>query len=170
MIVQMVLGAVMLLFGRKLFWLFVGAAGFLAGSRFGAMALAGHSYWLTIGVAAATGIAGVLIALLFQRAAFALGGFFAGAYLVGDIMLQAGIPAPSPIWILAGGVAGAILAAVIMDWAIIWLSCLVGAGAVAWAIGRPSVLTWVVWAALIFIGYFFQARSLRGSASRSVHR
>jgi hypothetical protein len=155
-----VLGLAMLLFGRKLFWLFVGAAGFLAGSRFGALAFAGHPPWLVPVIAVACGLAGVVIALVFQRVAFAAAGFFAGVYLLLEIALQTGLFAPSGGLLLLAGAAGAVLAAVVMDWAIVWLSCLVGAGAIVWAIGGPPALRWGLWIVLSAAGVVFQTRAM----------
>lgn len=166
MIFQAILGTALLLFGRRLFWLFVGAAGFLAGSRFGALAFADHPYWVTLAVAAAGGIAGVVIAIVFQRAAFAVGGFFAGAYLVGEIALRSALFAPSGALILVGGAVGAVVAVLVMDWAIIWLSCLVGAGAVAGAVSGPTAWGWGLWIGLFVLGYIFQTRTFRKPEAR----
>ena len=40
---QVLVGLLLVLLGRKLFWLFVGVVGFLAGMRFGAQLVTGQS-------------------------------------------------------------------------------------------------------------------------------
>ena len=160
-IIQVIMGAVMLLFGRKLFWLLVGMAGFLAGSRLGALIFAGQPQWLVFLLAAVIGLIGIVVAIFFERVAFAAAGFFTGAYLTATTAAAIGI-LPESVALLVGGVLGAILAAMVMDWAIVWLSCLAGAGAVVSAIGASPGLQLGLWIALSMVGFFFQARSLQG--------
>ena len=62
---------------------------------------------------------------------------------------------------LAGGIIGAVLAAFIMDWAIIVLSSLVGAGLIVAAFGLQPLQGALIGAALAAVGIFVQATFTR---------
>ena len=78
---DIVAGAVLLLLGRKVFWLFIAIAGFYLGVELTRALLVSQPNWLIWLVAIGVGVVGAVIAMLFQRVAFALGGFYAGGYL-----------------------------------------------------------------------------------------
>src|SRR5262249_30713369 len=124
--VTVVLGIVVLLFGRMLYWAFIAIAGFLAGMMLADAWLADKEQWIRILAAVAAGVVGAVLGIFIQRLAFAIGGFFAGAYLALAIAAQMHAPGDANIWWIAGGVLGAIIAALVMDWAIIVLSSLAG--------------------------------------------
>src|SRR5262245_42282049 len=79
--ISVVLGVVLLLFGRPLYWAFVAIAGFLVGMALANHWLADQQAWIRIIVAVAAGIIGAVLGIFIQRLAFAIGGFFAGGYL-----------------------------------------------------------------------------------------
>jgi hypothetical protein len=92
-------------------------AGHFAGS-----ALADQSTWVHILAALAAGVVGALLAMLAQRVAFALGGFYAGGYLAllaGESLQPGG---NLSLWLIVGGVIGAVIATLVMDWAVIVMS------------------------------------------------
>jgi len=128
----LIVGFLLLLLGRRLFWLFVAAAGFLAGIAAAPYILPHQGELFTLLVAAVLGIAGALLAIFVQKLAVAIGGFVAGGYLavvLGAPLLDgAGIAYPGA-WLcfLVGGVLGAILMMVFFNWALIILSSLQGA-------------------------------------------
>ena len=80
-VADLVAGTVLLLVGRKLFWLFVAVAGFYVGVEEARALLADRPTWLIWLVAIAAGLIGAILAMLFQRVGFALAGFYAGAYV-----------------------------------------------------------------------------------------
>ena len=65
-------GLFLLVFGLKLFWLFVAIAGFLFGVQFGDLVLLHQAHWIRFMLALCTGFLGALLAILAQRVAFAL--------------------------------------------------------------------------------------------------
>jgi hypothetical protein len=159
--VNIVAGAVLLLVGRKLFWVFVAIAGFYVGVELARAVFADQPQWLVWLVAVAVGAGGALVAVLFQRVAFALGGFYAGGYLalVAAERFLPGAAGAGPFFI--GGVVGAIVAALLMDWAIVGLSCLVGAALIVSALGLRDLVGLVAYAVLVAIGIAFQAQFMR---------
>jgi hypothetical protein len=162
-ILAIVLGLVLLVLGRRLFWLFVAVVGFLLGVEFAGVLLADHPKWVVLLVGLGTGLLGALLAVLAERVAFALGGFYAGAYLAllaahtfwgGDAGL---------LWFLVGGVIGAVFAALIMDWALIVLSCLVGAGAIIGAVGLGQATGALAFVVLTIAGIIVQGKLMARS-------
>jgi hypothetical protein len=134
--VAILLGIALLLFGRRLFWLFVGAAGFAAGLEAGAELFQGQSELMVLVGAMILGIIGVLLAIFLQKLAIGIAGFVGGAYLA-LWAIQAFRNGPPPeaavgasgVWIvvLLGGIVGLVLMLVIFEWALIVLSSTLGA-------------------------------------------
>jgi hypothetical protein len=169
-IVNIVAGAVLLLLGRKLFWLFVAIAGFYFGFEVARGLAAGQPAWLFWAIAIGAGLISAVLAILLQRVGFALGGFYAGGYIA---FLAVERFAPGTIGLaafLVGGVIGAVLAAFLMDWAIIVLSCLVGATLVAPALGLQPLASALVYAGLVAVGIGVQAQLMRGKDREPEHR
>src|SRR5207253_8981681 len=80
-IIGLIIGAVILLFGRKLFWLCVAAVGFAAGVEFAPHLMHEPSPVLLLSVAIVLGFIGALLALFLQKIAIAVAGFLAGGKL-----------------------------------------------------------------------------------------
>jgi hypothetical protein len=152
------LGVALLLFGRRLFWLFVAAAGFLAGIEIAQVLLAHKPAWLQVTVAIGTGIFGALIATLAQRLAFGLAGFLAGGYLTLVLMHIFGLFGGGLLVLLIGATCGALAALLLMDPAIIILSSLVGAGAIVRGLHPGLLLGAILFVGLSLSGILFQNR------------
>ena len=159
--IDVVAGAVLLLVGRKLYWLFVAIAGFYVGFEVARAVSVGPPQWVIWLVAAVAGVIGALVAMLFQRLAFALGGFYAGAYL-GLVGAERFLPSlAGPVIIIVGGVLGAIAAALLMDWAIIVLSSMVGAALIVSYLNLGQLGNLLAYAGLLAIGIVVQTQLMR---------
>lgn len=158
MIFGVILGLVLIVFGRKLFWLFVAITGFLVGMAVSRAFLPDHPEWVVISVGLGTGLLGALLAVFAERLAFALAGFYAGSYLVLTVFPPFGGDGDSILWFLLGGVVGAVIASLIMDWAIIVLSCLVGAGAILQTLRLGQTASLVIFAVLVATGIVIQRK------------
>jgi hypothetical protein len=157
-IFNIILGIILLLFGRKLFWFFVAVAGFIVGIEFAAMFLADKPQWVLLLVGFATGSLGALVAIFAQRFAFALAGFYAGTFLT-LLLVQPFISSEVIlIFLLAGGLIGAGLSFWILDPALIILSCLIGAGAIVKALGTGQISSAVIFVLLVSAGIFIQTK------------
>jgi hypothetical protein len=169
-IVDIAAGAVLLLLGRKLFWLFVAIAGFYLGFELARTLATQQPAWLLWTIAIGAGLIGAVLAMLLQRVGFALGGFYAGGYIA---LLAVARFAPDAIGVpafLAGGVIGAVLAALLMDWAIVVLSCLVGAALVVSALGLQPLASALAYAGLVAVGILVQAQLMRGTGRQAGQR
>src|SRR4029079_207071 len=80
-IVGALIGVVILLFGRKLFWLCVAAVGFAAGIELAPHLVQDPTPLLQLSIAIVLGFAGALLALLLQKIANGIVGFAAGGRL-----------------------------------------------------------------------------------------
>jgi hypothetical protein len=155
-IVQLILGCVVLLAGRNIFWLFIALAGFLVGFELAGVWLADKSLLLQVAAALGAGLLGALLAVIFERVAFALAGFYAAAYLALIIVDRIGGTSGESIIIIGSGLVGALIAALVMDWAIIVLSALVGAAAIVATIAMPPVIEIALFIVLVAVGVAVQ--------------
>ncbi|MBD3245517.1 MAG: hypothetical protein GF333_00715 [Candidatus Omnitrophica bacterium] len=126
--INLLTGTVVLLFGRKLFWLFVGVTGFIAGWQWG-IRLFPEGSMPTLVLALILGIAGILLAVFFQWLAVGAAGFFGGVSLSLSAMnaLTGTVSRGELFWSLAAGLAGLIVMVMVFDWALIVISSFVGA-------------------------------------------
>src|SRR6266436_1392666 len=80
-ILSVLIGAIILFFGRKLFWLCVAAVGFAAGVEFAPHLMHEPTQVLQLSIAIVFGFIGALLALFLQKIAIAVAGFLAGGKL-----------------------------------------------------------------------------------------
>lgn len=155
-------GAILLVFGRKLFWLFIGIAGFLFGLEITEMFLGNQPLWIQMCVAIGMGCAGAVLAMLAQRVAFTFGGFFAGVYLAFRVTQSIAIDDINTILLLVigTGIIGAIIATLIMDKAITVLACLVGAGAIVGEFDLSRSMYTILFIVLAGTGFLIQEKLL----------
>jgi hypothetical protein len=164
-IVGALIGIVILVFGRKLFWLCVAAVGFAAGVEIAPHLVHDPSPVLALTVALVLGLIGALLALFLQKIAIAVLGFLSGGKLAGAIAAAFFVhyAQHSTVIFLVGGIIGAILLLVLFDWALIVVSSLIGAHLVQSAIVLPPSGSIIVLIALTVIGILIQTMSFRRS-------
>jgi hypothetical protein len=162
-IVGALIGAVVLLFGRKLFWLCVAAIGFAAGVQIAPHLVQEPSALLQLTIAVVLGLIGALLALFLQKIAIAVLGFLAGGKLATVIAAAFFVQYAqySTIIFVLGGLIGAILLLVLFDWALIVVSSLIGAYLIQSAITLPASGSTIVFIGLAVIGILVQAASFR---------
>jgi hypothetical protein len=166
-IISAVIGVVVLLFGRKLFWLCVAAIGFAA-----AVELAPHlthepTPVLALTFALVLGLVGALLALFLQKLAIALAGFLAGGRLALGLVATFFVQYESYylLTFLIGGLIGAILLLALFDWALILVSSLIGAHLISKTITLPSTGSVLLFAALVICGVIIQTTALRSKSA-----
>jgi hypothetical protein len=164
-IVGALIGAVILFFGRKLFWLCVAAVGFAAGVEIAPHLVQEPSPLLALTVALVLGLIGALLALFLQKIAIAVLGFLAGGKLAGAIAAAFFVQYAehSTIIFVIGGIIGAVLLLVLFDWALIVVSSLLGAHLIQSSIVLPPSGSTIVFIGLAVLGVLVQATSLRRS-------
>ena len=165
-IVGVLIGIVILFFGRKLFWLCVAAVGFAVGVQIAPLLVNEASSLLALVIALAFGVLGVLLALFIQKIAIAVLGFLAGGKLATAIAAAFFVQYAqySTIIFVIGGIIGAILLLAVFGWALIVVSSFLGAYLVQSAIVLPPTGSTLVFIGLAIVGIFVQAASFRRSA------
>lgn len=133
---RILLGVVLLAFGRKLFWLFVGAVGFVAGMRFAERFLPGTPDDTVIMYSIIAGVVCAAMAVAIRKIAVGAAGFFAGGYFLvqllnvsagGVVLTGQGQQVVPAVLFLVGGVIGAVLMNILFNWTLIVLSSIGGA-------------------------------------------
>ncbi len=160
--IHILAGLAALCFGRRLFWLFVGVAGFVAAFEFVPALLPGQEPWVVLAIALLAGIVGAFLAVSLQYVAAAIAGFVAGSYASVPIAAAFG----SSGWIpIAGGVLGVVVMLLVFDWALIFLSAATGARALVSVSGLHGFAAIALWVGLSAFGIGIQASLL----SRAKH-
>lgn len=160
-------GICLLMFGRRLFWLFVGIVGFLYGLMLGPGFIHNQPGWVILAVAAGAGILGIVLAVFLQRVVVALAGFSSGSYLAFALMNSFYPGIGQNVWIvsLVIGVCCAVLFSVFFDWAIILLSSLLGAFLISRSFLEGPQIMAVAFAILTIAGIAVQANLIPGKHS-----
>ncbi|HVF72050.1 MAG TPA: DUF4203 domain-containing protein [Chthoniobacterales bacterium] len=164
-ILSVLIGAAILLFGRKLFWLFVAALGFAVGLEIAAYFMKEPPQWMMLLVAVGCGVVGALVALLLQKVAIAIAGFIAGGRIAWALAAAFFVEHAHyrGITFLIGGVVGALLLLALFDWVLILLSSVEGAHLICNGVTIPEKGAMILFIALAVVGVVVQASMLRRS-------
>ncbi len=157
---RLIAGVCILFLGRRLFWLFVGAVGFVLGLDVAAALFHGMPPAEVLLIALLGGLVGAVLAVALEELMIGVAGFVAGAYLGAQIMTALVPYAGRNIWLamLAGGIVGTLLLVALFDWALIALSSVIGAGFIIQAVPAANGMISVVFIVLVIIGMMVQAR------------
>ena len=138
----LLLGIALLIAGRRLFWLAVGALGFLAGLALLERLAPQLSRGAMLVTALVAGLVGILLAVAVQKVAVALAGFLLGVVLAARLLPLAGIDAGRWQWavVAAIGLLAAFAALALFGVALVVLTAGAGAALVAEALPLPPAL------------------------------
>ena len=158
-------GILLLFLGRKLFWLFVGAVGFVVGVEVAATLFPHQPDWSLI-VGLILGLIGAVIAIFVQKIALGIAGFLVGGYFVMTALRpwEAQAP-PAASWIsfLIGGLIGALLMYVVFNWALIILSSISGAHLILQPFPLTHTTASAAFLVLAIIGIMVQGKMVNTS-------
>ncbi len=151
-------GLLLLAFGRRLYWLFVGAAGFVLGYYLASEHLELEERGLTLILAVAAGLLCGVTAVFFNKLAVGFVGFLAGflvlLFLAGQYEWQPGW------WILlvaiAAGIVGSLLTRALFELGLIFFSSVAGASLVSHGAGWRDAHAALLFLLLAVSGTFFQ--------------
>jgi hypothetical protein len=158
-LIPIAIGLALLIFGRKLFWLFVGGVGFLAGVALGMKLFADQPVAVHTVIALAVGILGAILAIVVKKVAVGVAGFLAGGLLLHHLVQSFSPVADYGPWLafLIGGIIGAIAINLLFDWALIVLSSLVGSILVVQQLHAPDVPSALLAIGLLIVGIVVQS-------------
>lgn len=166
-----IVGGLLLVFGRRLFWVALGVAGFVIGWQLGTELsgmpgahVAGArlgvegAETLRLGFAVVFGLVGIVLAFAAQRIAVLLAGIALGG--LGVLWLLEPFAADLGGWIWAfaaiGAVAGVVLVGVLFSLALVIVSSWIGAGLVTEGLGPVDAHRLWLFAGLLVVGLLVQ--------------
>lgn len=160
-IVSILVGIAVLTLGRKLFWLFVGAAGFVIGLILATQFLKAQPDWVVLVAALVMGFAGALLAVFIQKIAVTVAGFVVGGYALLWVLQLIQVHTGQWGWFIfiVGGIAGALLALTLFEAALITLSTLAGATLIVQATHFRPLIAAVLFIVLVLAGLTIQIQS-----------
>ena len=161
-VISLILGVALLVAGRKLFWLFVGAAGFVTGMQLATQFWQGPEL-LAIVIGLVVGVIFAVLAIFLQSVAIGIAGFLAGGYVLTVLAGMIGLNQGAFSWIvyIIGGIIGVLLVIFLFDWAIITLSSLAGASLITQALPLSSGIGGVIFLALVIVGVVIQGSMMQ---------
>ena len=162
-VINLILGGALLLAGRKLFWLFVGAAGFVTGIQLATRFSQGPE-WVAILIGLIIGVIFAFLAIFVQAIVIWIAGFLSGGYVLTVLVTMLGIDVSgATTWIVyvIGGIIGIILVSLLFDWALITLSSLAGASLVVQSFASGRAIGGVLFFLLFLAGVLIQGFNLR---------
>jgi hypothetical protein len=165
--INLILGIGLLLAGRKLFWLFIAAAGFFAGVEV-ANRFWNGTEWLSIVAGLVVGLLFALLAMGLKTIAISIAGFLLGGSALLSLASAFGIERGIFILYIIGGILGIIFISIFFDWALIIISSLAGASMIAQTLDMQRVVfSGVIFIILLLIGIVVQSNDM--SKNKSNH-
>lgn len=156
-----ILGALLLFFGRKLFWLCLALLGFFFTFGLVSELTEEASESLTLFLAVGLGVVGALLAVFLQKIAVGAAGFLFGGgatlFLIDFYALEVG--GLELLLVLVGAVVAAFLAFKLFEVALVVLSSLVGAALISQAIGLSPGASGILFVVLAIVGIAWQMGS-----------
>lgn len=162
-ILDLVIGAILLVSGRKLFWLLVAGIGFVIGVMLATRFFNGNELTMIL-AGLVLGAIFALLAIFLESVAIGIAGFLGGGYVLLSIAGMMGFDRGGlSSWIIfvVGGIIGVILVALLFNWALITISSLVGASMAVAAFGMTAATAGIVYVILVVAGVLIQGTTLR---------
>ncbi len=159
---DVIFGGALLVAGRRLFWLFVGAIGFIVGVEVSIRLFRGTEI-VTILAGLVLGAVFALLAVFVESLAIGLAGFLGGGYIGVSLASLLGLDgnAAAGIAFVIGGIVGVILIVVLFEWALITISSLAGASMVVAGLRLTGSAAATAWLVLMLAGVIIQGLALR---------
>jgi MFS family permease len=156
----LIAGALLILWGRKLFWLLVAILGFMFGWYIVSTYLDVQTESTLLIVSIASGVLFALLGVFIQKLAIRVAGFAVAGFFLINVSESLGWHSEHFPWIpfVVGGIIGAILASFIFEWVLIVLSSLTGAYLVVRELHTSHSSGIIILVILAMIGIIFQSR------------
>jgi hypothetical protein len=162
-VLNLIIGGVLLVAGRKLFWLLVGAVGFGIGMMLATRFFNGNELTMIM-AGLVLGIVFALLAIFLESLAIGLVGFLGGGYVLLSLAGMLGLDRGGLwTWVIfaIGGILGIILVALLFNWALITISSLAGATMIVGALAISAAIAGAVYLGLVIAGVLIQGTTLR---------
>lgn len=159
-VIRLLIGGGLLFFGRRLLWLFIGAAGFMFGFS-SLQRMAGDlKIWYYLGVGVICGIILVVLVRSLKNIAFGVGGFLLGAYFASGLMgvLQLELGMLQWLVMLIIGAGGAALMLTLFDWSAVILTSGMGALLLIQSLPLSPPASQIIFFGLLLLGLVLQIK------------
>jgi hypothetical protein len=166
-LVSVLLGAALLFAGRRFFWLFVGALGFVFGMQLASL-IPQLSETTVLVIGLVFGVVFALLAVFLQRLAVGLAGFLAGGFILTTLFARLGVEGLSN-WVvyIIGGLIGIVLVFLLFDWTLIIFSSMAGAALLLQSFSTQTPAGVLIFFLLSLVGIIIQGGlMLRGRRGR----
>ena len=160
LISRAVLGAVLLFLGRELNFLFAGAMAALIAVELTPLLPPEWPAWSDTAFILGLGVLAGLVPAINERAGYFLSGFLAGGYYLSEYYVP-GVLLLSLLPFVVGGVIGSIIMGIFTEWALMVVSCLVGALYVTDLFRLSRTARTLIQAGLFIIGALTQVILMR---------
>ena len=167
----------LLAFGRRLFWLFVGAVGFVGATQFANRFLVGEPDETVVVFALIAGFVAAILAVTLRKLALGVAGFLVGGYLLMSLLTATGHDHEVALavgrggeqlapWLafLVGGLLGAVLMNALFVWTLIVLSSMSGAALICESLRLQSQTSSIIFTVLVLVGVLAQSGLMRRTA------
>lgn len=162
----LLVGGLLLLFGRKLYWCVLAIAGFVAGAWIGHEFFPPEPIWILVGLAIFLGVVAAVLGIFIQRLALRVTGIITGGFL-GYMLADPFFIKPWPLVGMAlGCLLGFWLVLRLFDWALIVLSSLSGAAVIVYRLPWEPAPLFVAGLILALLGLAVQAGMQKKSAGK----
>ncbi len=160
---NIILGTIFLLAGRKIFWLFIASLGFLFGFLFLGTTFLGQADWKAFIIPLIFGLLGLVFALFLQKLAIVFSGFIAGGYIFLSLCNMFGREIGQWRWIffIASGIAASCLFMILFNPALIVFSSFIGAMLIVQQLPFISVTKSILFTALFIFGILAQSNQFK---------
>ncbi|MBT5927767.1 MAG: DUF4203 domain-containing protein [Verrucomicrobia bacterium] len=152
-------GVALLLWGRRLYWLFFATIGFLVASLIAQWAMPAQDaawWWL---IPLVVGLIGAFLSVFLQKMVIRTGGVLTGAYL-GYFLAEPFLQEPWPwVSLVVGALIGFFLILYLFNGALILLSSLLGAMVLLEPMEAKPEVRLAITGALVLVGCFVQSRN-----------
>jgi len=167
-IMYYLIGVILLIAGRKLYWFFSAVAGMIAGLYLGAVVLDASSQGWQIAFAVIGAALGAILAVGLQKLAIGLVGFIAGGYGAMFLWQTLGLPDGriELLPFIVGGIVAAVLVALAFEYGLIALTSWGGATLISRELDLSGWLSAAAFFGLIIAGVVIQAVSLVAERKR----
>jgi hypothetical protein len=159
-IVRGVIGGILLFLGRELNFLFAAAMAAFIGLRLTPLLPPQWHGWADYAFMAVLAVVAAVITLLNERVGYFLSGFLAGGYFLVEYY-EPGVLTLPLIPFLVGGMIGSIIIGIFTEWALMIVSCLIGAYYVTNLFRLSSTAEILVGSGLFIIGALTQVILMR---------
>ncbi len=154
-IINLILGIGLLVAGRRLFWLFVAAAGFFTGVELTTRFFDGPE-GLSIVVGIVVGILFAILAMALKSIAISIAGFLLGGGAFLALAGSLGFERGDLVIYIIGGVLGVIFLNIFFDWALIGISSFAGASMLVQTLALERPIAGLAFIVLLIAGVAIQ--------------